>query len=170
MDRASVSGAENLGSNPGGSTKPINHTTLTAMTEKTIANYLRLESADATALSDAQAAALAWISAEYTASMQTVGDHGYHFLTTWEPPFKQLKQLSKAHPLVTFTLWADAFATDHWICKSIFDAGKSEDWVVSIVDDAFESIFKEIYGQSYASWKTQPKPPFAAILPAASVA
>ena len=170
MDRASVSGAENLGSNPGGSTKPKNTTNLTAMTDKPIANYLRLESADATALSRALTAAQAWISAEYTASMQTIGDNGYYFLTTWEPPFKQLKQLSKEHPKVSWTLWADAFATDHWICKSIFTAGKSEDWVVSIVDDAFESIFKEVYGQSYSSWKTDPKPAFANIQATANVA
>jgi len=133
------------------------------MANTDIANLLQLESADLTALEAASTAVRKWACNTY-ADTQVIGKDRYHFMTAWEPPFKKVKQLSKEHAAVQFTLWGDALSKHHWICKSIFSAGKSQDWVVSIVDDDFEQIFTEVYGQDYTQWKADPQAPFAALL------
>ncbi|MBC2594517.1 hypothetical protein H5P28_09630 [Ruficoccus amylovorans] len=83
-----------------------------------------------------------------------------NFNTDWEPPFKELKALSKEHPGVEFNLLADAYTNRHWICKATIAEGKSNEEAISLVDDDFDAVFNEIYGCSYEQWEKQPCEPF----------
>ena len=131
--------------------------------QDTINNRLTVQASDSAVLEDASKAVQSWI--EQTAEINPKESASPNFLfdTNWEPPFKAIKKLSKEHPEALFTLWGDAFSENHWISKSVIQAGKSEDWVVSIVDDSFESIFGEVYGQSYDQWRSTKDRPFQAL-------
>lgn len=84
-----------------------------------------------------------------------------NFNTDWEPPFKELKALSKEYPEVEFRLLADAFTHRHWICKATIANGKSDEEAISLVDDDFEAVFQAIYGCTHEQWLKQPVEPFA---------
>ncbi|MEM9227553.1 MAG: hypothetical protein AAGA45_06265 [Verrucomicrobiota bacterium] len=100
------------------------------------------------------------------ANQVNVLTNAINFNTDWEPPFKALKVWSKEHPEVELILLADAFGHRHWICKSVFKAGKSSDMVLSLIDDEFEAVFEEIYGMPHADWEKAPTEPFANYLQA----
>ncbi len=86
-----------------------------------------------------------------------------NFNTDWEPPFKELKALSKEHPEVELHLLADAYTNRHWICKGTIANGKSDEEAISLVDDNFDAVFKEVYGCTYEEWQKQPCEPFARV-------
>ncbi|QYY36274.1 hypothetical protein [Ruficoccus sp. ZRK36] len=86
-----------------------------------------------------------------------------NFNTDWEPPFKELKALSKEHPEVEFKLLADAFTNRHWLCSATIANGKSDEEAISLVDDAFDDLFVQIYGCSYEQWEKAPSEPFGKI-------
>jgi hypothetical protein len=73
------------------------------------------------------------------------------FTVEWEPAFKELKELSAKHPGVKFTLYGDAFAKQHWVSKTVYEAGKStEDVTVSRIDGAsFRRIYQEVFGEPF---------------------
>jgi len=96
--------------------------------------------------------------------VKTNGDRIF-FHCEWEPPFKQLKKVSKEHPEATFTLWADAFQENHWIAKAIYQAGKGDEETYSRIDDDFPSVFKEIFARSEAEWEAQPLVAFSSWFP-----
>lgn len=93
-----------------------------------------------------------------------VENEAINFNTEWEPPYKELKAFSKEHPDVELLLLADAFANRHWICKSTIAAGKSDDLVLSRIDDDFDKVFEEIYGKSLVAWESAPSEPFGKLL------
>lgn len=82
------------------------------------------------------------------------------FYCDWEPPFKQLKAVSKVHEQVPCVLLSDAFAKSHWLSKAEYLGGKGSELTVSRVDDEFEPIFQEVFGKDYASWEAQQTPSF----------
>lgn len=82
------------------------------------------------------------------------------FYCDWEPPFKQLKQISKAQPEVTCTLLSDALVKSHWLSKARYVAGKGDELTVSRVDDDFPEVFRAIFDTEYATWEADRTPPF----------
>jgi hypothetical protein len=77
------------------------------------------------------------------------------FTVEWEPAFKEIKELSTKHKEVTFTLYADAFAKQHWISKAVYQAGKTtEENTYSRIDgEAFRRTYQEIFGEAFAEKK-----------------
>ncbi len=130
--------------------------------ERDINNLITLHADDA-AQRDAAFSALESMAREKWDHLQ-VKDGIINFNTDWEPPYKELKALSKEHPGVEFHLLADAFTKRHWICKSTIVAGKTEDLVLSLIDDDFEKVFAEIYGKSHSEWEADRSEAFVHLL------
>ncbi len=99
--------------------------------------------------------------AQAATNIRLDGHDCLRFSCEWDPPFKALRTVSQAYPGTALTLWSDAFAQHHWICKADIADGQCQETVVSRVDDAFEAIFAEVYGCSYRDWEQNPSPPFA---------
>lgn len=125
-----------------------------------IENLLLLESSDAGTVD----AAVASLTEALTGECDNLKAEGtrLRFHTQWEPPFKALKDWTKAHPECTLTLWADAFAKHHWLLKATVANGKSDELTVSRIDDEFDGIFREVYGCSFDDWEKKPSAPFSA--------
>lgn len=120
-----------------------------------IENQLQIHGGDA----DILKAAMEKLSTVAT-DMRTAGNSSLRFACEWDPPFKQLRELSKENPGLKMTLWSDAFTRHHWICKATIANGKCEETVVSRVDDAFDGIFEEVYQCTYQQWEQNPTSPF----------
>jgi len=77
------------------------------------------------------------------------------FTVEWEPAFKDLKELSAKYKDATFTLYADAFAKQHWISKAVYQGGKAtEENTYSRIDgEAFRRTYQEIFGEAFAEKK-----------------
>lgn len=127
-----------------------------------IENLIILQSADAAKLPESLTS-LAEALQESCDQVRATGEDRLRFHTSWEPPFKVLKDWSKARPEVTLTLLADAFAKHHWLLKATIQSGKSDELVVSRIDDEFDAIFKEVYGCSFAEWEKKQTAPFAGL-------
>jgi len=77
------------------------------------------------------------------------------FTIEWEPAFKDIKELSSKYKDATFTLYGDSFAKQHWVCKAVYQAGKStEESTLSRIDgEAFRRVYQEIFGEPFAEKK-----------------
>lgn len=82
------------------------------------------------------------------------------FYCDWEPPFKQLKAVSKNHAEIPCVLLSDALVKSHWLSKAEYLGGRGSELTVSRVDDEFETVFQEVFGTDYASWEAQQTPSF----------
>lgn len=133
------------------------------MSEQDITNYLTFE-CDTVQCLDEAVEAFETLGADTYQDFKKIKAASFYFLIDWEPPFKELKQFSKKHPKVKLTLWGDAFSKHHWISKAIIEGGKSDNTVVSMVDDDFEPIFKEVYGCSFDTWNESRVEPFAQLV------
>ncbi len=77
------------------------------------------------------------------------------FIVEWEPAFKDIKELSSKYKDVSFTLYGDAFAKQHWISKNVYLGGKqTEEAALSRIDgENFRKVYREVFGQDYAQGK-----------------
>ncbi|MGA2052951.1 MAG: hypothetical protein ABSH19_06545 [Opitutales bacterium] len=74
------------------------------------------------------------------------------FTIEWEPAFKDLKEISTQFKDVTFALYGDSFAKQHWVSKTVYAAGKTtEDATFSRIDGiSFRRVYHEIFGEPFA--------------------
>jgi hypothetical protein len=74
------------------------------------------------------------------------------FTIEWEPAYKDLKEISTQFKDVTFTLYGDSFAKQHWISKAVYLAGKAtEDATFSRIDGiSFRRVYQEVFGEPFA--------------------
>lgn len=91
---------------------------------------------------------------------QDEGGLWVRFYCEWEPPFKQLKKISKDHAEVSCVLLSDAFNKSHWLSKAHYVAGKGNEQTISRVDDDFDDVFQEIFGKDHAIWQAEMTPSF----------
>lgn len=84
-------------------------------------------------------------------------ENGFLVPTRWEPPFKMLRALSAKFPAARFIVKSDAFRSEYWVARAVFENGKQtvEDVLTMNDGEAFELLFKEIHNQSSAEWKKQ---------------
>jgi len=128
-----------------------------------IDNVIAVEGEDETERRRAREA-VETLAGEVGDGVRTNGDRVY-FHCEWEPPFKQLKKLSKEHPEAAFTLWSDAFKEHHWVSKVTYQQGKGDEETLSRIDDGFPAVFEEIFGVSEAEWESEPRHAFTTWFP-----
>jgi hypothetical protein len=116
-----------------------------------VRNLIALSAPAPASVDAARAAILALAQAKDPAGAGTDATGRVFFTIEWEPAFKEVKELSKQFSGVTFTLYGDAFAKQHWISKTTYESGKTgEDTTVSRIDgDAFRRIYQEVFGQPF---------------------
>ncbi len=80
---------------------------------------------------------------------------GYLFATSWEPPFKALREFAKKFPRAKVELTSDAFHSGYWISRAVYEEGKaaSENTLTFNDGAAFETLFKEIHGVGSEEWR-----------------
>jgi len=80
---------------------------------------------------------------------------GYLFPTSWEPPFKPMREFSKKFPAAKVELVSDAWKSGYWVGRAEYEGGKTlaEDTLTFNDGDAFEALFKEIHGVTCAEWR-----------------
>ncbi len=125
-----------------------------------IENLLLVETSDAGTL-DSSVAGLAEALTGECDQLKTEGPR-LRFHSEWEPPMKALKAWTKEHPECTLTLWADAFAKHHWLLKGTIQNGKSDEVMLTRIDDEFDGVFREVYGCTFEDWEKSPREPFVA--------
>ena len=115
-----------------------------------VRNLIALSAPAPDSAATARAAVLALAQAKDPAGATTEGER-VTFTIEWEPAFKEVKDLSTKFPGVTFTLYGDAFAKQHWLSKIVYLSGKSsEEATLSRIDGAsFRALYNEIFGQPF---------------------
>jgi hypothetical protein len=100
---------------------------------------------------DAKAAVLALAHAKNAEEIADDAAGRVVYTVEWEPTFKDIKELSAKFKEVTFTLYADSFAKQHWICKAVYLAGKAtEESTLSRIDgESFRKVYQEIFGEAF---------------------
>ncbi len=123
-----------------------------------IVSRISVEIEPATARSEIVAAIEAALADAGVVGLLSVGDD-LLVATHWEPPFKALRIVSAAFPAARLTVKSDAFRKEYWISRAVFENGKQTVEEVLTMNDgaAFESLFKEINGVSFADWKKENK-------------
>ncbi|MDR2981595.1 MAG: hypothetical protein LBV12_05035 [Puniceicoccales bacterium] len=104
-------------------------------------------------------AALETAIAETYEGMYAPVDGGFMLATHWEPPYKMVKALATNNPSARVVVKSDAFLKEYWVARAVYEGGKqiSEDVLTMNDGEAFETLFKEIHGQSHAEWKKENK-------------
>jgi hypothetical protein len=117
-----------------------------------VRNLVAVSAANPQSAADAKAAVLALARAKDAEGAGEDAAGRVTFTVEWEPTFKDIKELSMKHKDVTFTLYADSFAKQHWICKAVYLAGKaSEENTFSRIDgENFRKVYQEIFGEAFA--------------------
>jgi hypothetical protein len=120
-----------------------------------VRNLLAIASANPAATGAARAAALALAQSKDPAAAEDAAGR-IVFTVEWEPCFKDAKELSAKNKDATFTLYADSFAKQHWICKAVYQAGKvvEENTLSRIDGEAFRKVYQEIFGEAFVEKKT----------------
>ncbi|HTB64375.1 MAG TPA: hypothetical protein VK737_12395 [Opitutales bacterium] len=115
-----------------------------------VRNLLAITSANPAATGAARAAALGFAQSKDPAAVEDSAGR-IVFTVEWEPSFKDIKELSAKNKDATFTLYADSFAKQHWICKAVYQAGKAnEENTYSRIDgEAFRRTYQEIFGEAF---------------------
>lgn len=88
---------------------------------------------------------------------------GILFATSWEPPFKAMREFAKKFPAARVEMTSDAFHSGYWISRATYENGKTvAETTLTFNDGApFESLFREIHGMSSEDWrKTNNTGPF----------
>jgi len=116
-----------------------------------VRNLVAVSAANPQSAADAKAAVLALARAKNAEDIGEDSAGRVTYTVEWEPTFKDIKELSTKFKEVTFTLYADSFAKQHWICKAVYLAGKStEENTFSRIDgDSFRKVYQEIFGVAY---------------------
>jgi len=117
-----------------------------------VRNLVAVSAANPLIAAEAKAAVLALAQAKDTAGAAEDTAGRVVFTVEWEPTFKDIKELSNKYKDATFTLYADSFAKQHWICKAVYLAGKAtEENTFSRIDgDNFRRVYQEIFGEAFA--------------------
>ena len=121
-----------------------------------IISQIVVESLDATPVAELTAALEAALQEEHEGKY-SVKENELLVPTRWEPPFKLVRAFAVKHPAAKVTLKADAFRNEYWIARAVYEGGKQTvDDVLTMNDgEAFEILFKEIHGETYAEWKQE---------------
>jgi hypothetical protein len=116
-----------------------------------VRNLVALSAANPSLVAEAKAAVLALAQAKKAEDIGEDAIGRVVFTVEWEPVFKDLKELSAKFKEVTFTLYADSFAKQHWICKAVYLAGKAtEENTLSRIDgETFRKVYQEIFGEAF---------------------
>jgi hypothetical protein len=120
-----------------------------------VRNLVVVSAVNPQSAADAKAAVLALARAKNAEEIGEDSAGRVVYTVEWEPTFKDIKELSSKNKDVTFTLYADSFAKQHWICKAVYLAGKStEESTLSRIDgEAFRKVYQEIFGETFAAGK-----------------
>ncbi|MDR2863586.1 MAG: hypothetical protein LBV54_06925 [Puniceicoccales bacterium] len=86
-------------------------------------------------------------------------ENGFLLSAHWEPPYKLVRTVSSKFPEVRITVTSDAFKSEYWIARAVYEKGlQVSDATLTMNDgEAFENLFREIHGESHAQWKSQNK-------------
>ena len=116
-----------------------------------VRNLVAVSAANPSIAADAKAAVLALARAKNAEDIGEDTTGRVVFTVEWEPTFKDIKEISAKFKEVTFTLYADSFAKQHWICKAVYLAGKStEESTLSRIDgESFRKVYQEIFGEAF---------------------
>jgi len=120
-----------------------------------IYNKVRIVSAGEGCAREELLSALEQVVAECADGPYVAGNEGYLFPTSWEPPFKPLRDFSKKFPQAKIELTSDSWKAGYWIGRAEYEGGKAikEDTLTFNDGEAFEALFKEIHGVSCAQWR-----------------
>lgn len=120
-----------------------------------VRNLVALTAANPQLTAEARAAVLALAKAKDTEGAAEDASGRVTFTVEWEPAFKDIKELSTKFKDVTFTLYGDSFAKQHWITKNVYQGGKAtEEVALSRIDgDSFRKVYQEIFGEAYPAGK-----------------
>jgi hypothetical protein len=118
-----------------------------------VRNLVAVSASNPAAAAAARAAVLALARAKDPETAVEDASGRVVFTVEWEPSFKEIKELSTQHKDVTFTLYGEAFAKQHWVSKTVFQAGKAtEDATLSRIDgEAFRRVYQEVFGEPFAA-------------------
>jgi hypothetical protein len=116
-----------------------------------VRNLVAVSAANSQSAADAKAAVLALAHAKNAEDITEDAAGRVVYTVEWEPTFKDIKELSAKFKDVTFTLYADSFAKQHWICKGVYLAGKAtEENTFSRIDgENFRKVYQEIFGEAF---------------------
>jgi hypothetical protein len=118
-----------------------------------VRNLVAVSATNPQTAADAKAAVLALARAKDAAGAAEDAAGRVTYTVEWEPTFKDIKELSSKYKEATFTLYADSFAKQHWICKAVYLVGKAtEENTYSRIDgENFRKVYQEIFGEAFAA-------------------